>query len=73
MSGDEPLARRTDSSECRECRAGLAHCHGTLIHHALRRSECTEGDCTTPDVVHAYGIDCEAVGCSCGAAVALAM
>ncbi len=53
------------TSGCRECRAGLDHCHGTVIVHTLRWSECTEQDCVTPEVVHAFTIDCEAVGCSC--------
>jgi hypothetical protein len=57
------------SSECRECLAGLEHCHGTVIHHARDRAECTEADCVTPDVVHAFTVDCEAIGCSCAAAV----
>lgn len=52
-------------SDCRGCRAGLNHCHGTVIHHALHFSECTEGDCVMPEVVHAFVIDCEAVGCTC--------
>ena len=55
------------SSECRECLAGLEHCHGTVIHHAWYRTECSEDDCVTPEVVHAFSIDCEALGCTCGA------
>jgi hypothetical protein len=51
---------------CRECRAGLDHCHGTVVRHALRLAECTEDGCVTPEVVHAFTIDCEAVGCACG-------
>jgi hypothetical protein len=50
---------------CPECRAGVEHCHGTVIHHPLRGSECTEDDCVTPDVMHALRIDCESTGCSC--------
>jgi hypothetical protein len=56
------------SSECRDCLAELEHCHGTVIHHAGYRSECTEG-CVTPEVVHALRIDCDAIGCSCAVAV----
>ncbi len=52
-------------SDCRGCRAGLEHCHGTVIQHALRWSECTEQDCVTPEVMHAFTIDCEAMGCAC--------
>jgi hypothetical protein len=51
-------------SVCRECREDLEHCHGTVIHHALFARECTE-DCATPEVVHAFRIDCEAIGCPC--------
>ena len=53
------------SSECRECLAGLGHCHGTVIHHAAGRTECTEPGCETPEVVHAFTIDCDAIGCAC--------
>jgi hypothetical protein len=52
-------------SDCRGCRDGLDHCHGTVIHHALARWECTEDDCVTPEVVHTFVIDCEAIGCGC--------
>ena len=52
-------------SDCRGCRDGLDHCHGTVIHHALARSECTEDDCVTPEVVHTFVIDCEAISCGC--------
>jgi hypothetical protein len=52
---------------CRECLAGLAHCHGTMIRHSLHCSECTEDDCTCPElIVHALVVDCDAVGCNCG-------
>jgi hypothetical protein len=53
------------SDECRDCLAGLEHCHGTVIHHAWRRPECTEPDCTTPEGLHTFRIDCDAVGCAC--------
>jgi hypothetical protein len=55
------------SSECHECLAGLEHCHGTVIQHAWYRSECTEDACITPEVVHAFSVDCDALGCTCGA------
>jgi hypothetical protein len=62
------------SFDCRECRAGLEHCHGTIIYHPRRRSECTEDGCQSPvGVPHAFRIDCEAVGCRCGEAAALAV
>jgi hypothetical protein len=57
------------SSECRACATGLQHCHGTVIHHAQHRSECTHDDCETPEVAHGFAVDCAAVGCSCGQAV----
>jgi hypothetical protein len=57
------------SSECRECLAGLAHCHGTVIHHAYDRVECTEEGCETPEVVHAFSVDCGAIGCTCSVQV----
>ena len=51
---------------CRECRAGLEHCHGTLIRHWLHRSECTDEDCVGPELLpHTFVVDCEAVGCDC--------
>ncbi|WP_414686751.1 hypothetical protein [Mycobacterium sp.] len=57
---------RRISRGCRDCRAGLDHCHGTIIRHWLRRSECTEEGCTSPEVMpHAFVVDCEAVGCDC--------
>ncbi|KUI41020.1 hypothetical protein AU197_00135 [Mycobacterium sp. IS-1590] len=56
-------------TECRECVAGLEHCHGTVIHHAAYRAECTEPDCVTPEVAHAFVIDCEAIGCACAVVV----
>ncbi len=61
------------SSDCRLCRQRLEHCHGTVIHHTRHRSECTEDGCVTPEAVHAYVIDCDAVGCTCGQVVALAV
>jgi hypothetical protein len=57
------------SNQCRDCRAGLEHCHGTVIRHVSYRPECTEDDCVTPEVVHACSIDCDAIGCSCAVAV----
>lgn len=53
--------------ECRECVAGRAHCHGTLIHHWGHQPQCTEPDCGRPEVLlHSLIIDCDAVGCRCG-------
>ena len=61
------------SNQCRDCSAGLEHCHGTVIHHAHYRTECTEHGCVTPEVVHAFSIDCDAIGCACGSAAAVAI
>jgi hypothetical protein len=52
-------------SDCRGCRGGLDHCHGTVILHALQWSECTEPDCVMPEVTHAFVVDCDAIGCDC--------
>jgi hypothetical protein len=51
---------------CRDCESDQEHCHGTVIVHALRRSECTEDGCTSPELfTHVFVIDCDAVGCDC--------
>lgn len=57
------------SIQCRECRAGLEHCHGTVIHHARYRIECTEDGCETPEVLHVFSVDCNAIGCLCDSQV----
>jgi hypothetical protein len=50
------------SLQCRYCRDGWEHCHGTVIVHAQRRAECTEDDCGGPDfIAHVLRIDCDAV------------
>jgi hypothetical protein len=62
------------NTSCRDCRAGLDHCHGTIIRHSLRWSECTEEGCTSPELtLHTFVIDCDAVGCGCGVSTALAV
>ena len=64
------------SADCRDCREGLDHCHGTIIRHTpfWGRPECTEADCASPELVpHAFIIDCDAVGCRCFESVALAV
>ena len=54
------------NSRCRDCLAGLEHCHGALIRHRLHRSECTEENCVGPELtVHGFVLDCDAVGCDC--------
>lgn len=52
------------SHDCRECGAGLAHCHGTVILHIGQRAECTD-DCGAPEIEHTFVIDCAAIGCFC--------
>lgn len=62
------------TNQCRECRDGLEHCHGTVIVHARFGAECTESDCDRPELAHTYRIDCDAIGCACavtGAATAV--
>lgn len=62
------------AENCRDCRAGLEHCHGTLIHHALHAAECTEDSCTRAESIpHVFVIDCEAVGCRCARLDAIAV
>jgi len=61
------------SKQCRDCVAEVEHCHGTVIHHAWYGIECTEPDCVTPEVVHAFSIDCEAIGCTCDVTIAKAI
>ena len=54
------------ADRCRWCRAELEHCHGTLIHHLLHATECTEDDCSDTGVaLHAFAVECTAVGCRC--------
>jgi len=60
--------------QCRYCRDGLEHCHGTVIIHAQRGAECTADGCDAPELIeHTLRIDCDAVGCACGRSVALAV
>jgi hypothetical protein len=53
--------------------AGVEHCHGTVIRHAWHLVECTEDGCETPEVVHAFSIDCDAIGCTCDVTIAAAI
>ena len=73
--GDRWYKRRMSTNvECRDCRAGLEHCHGTLIRHWLHRAECTEEGCTSPELMaHAFVVDCDAVGCRCADVDAVAV
>ena len=53
--------------DCRDCRAGRAHCHGTLICHTTQHWQCTDPDCTHPELLlHSLVLDCDALGCPCG-------
>ena len=62
------------SLQCRYCRDGLEHCHGTVIIHLLHRTECTQDECDGPELIpHTFRVDCEAVGCRCAEPAALAM
>ncbi|MCV7258905.1 hypothetical protein [Mycobacterium shimoidei] len=64
----------TGDAGCRDCRAGLEHCHGTLIRHWARRAECTEDGCTSPELMaHAFVVDCDVAGCQCAEPIALAV
>ena len=52
----------------------MEHCHGTVIRHPLRRSECTEEGCTSPELLaHVFVIDCDAIGCGCAEPATLAV
>ncbi|MGK2881830.1 MAG: hypothetical protein ACSLE6_13905 [Mycobacterium sp.] len=52
--------------ECGQCREDIAHCHGTVIHHARLRAECTEDHCISPEsVLHGFAVHCEVIGCVC--------
>jgi hypothetical protein len=62
------------SLQCRYCRDGWEHCHGTVILHVRRRAECSEDGCDGPEIVaHTLRIDCDAVDCACGQTAALAV
>ncbi len=61
------------SIQCRDCLAGLEHCHGTVVHHVRYRAECTDDGCTTPEIAHTFSIDCESIGCPCCRDIALAI
>ncbi|MDC8975290.1 hypothetical protein OSH39_06110 [Mycobacterium ulcerans] len=66
------------STGCRDCRAGLEHCHGTLIRHVegplSGRSECTESDCDDAELIpHTFVVDCAAIGCTCGESAAVTL
>ncbi|MFC8532225.1 hypothetical protein [Nocardia sp. NPDC057227] len=56
------------ANACPACAAGTDHCHGTLIGHAGRIAECTEGGCVELEVVrHLFVVECTdlAGGCTC--------
>ncbi|MFE9583306.1 hypothetical protein ACFYO1_43525 [Nocardia sp. NPDC006044] len=54
--------------DCSSCESAADHCHGTLIVHSTRLTECTENDCVDLDYVrHTFVVDCAdlAGGCAC--------
>lgn len=52
--------------ECQDCRAGLDHCHGTLIVHQASILECTDQHCSGLDMVrHEWVVDCRLVDGDC--------
>ena len=63
-----PEVRATPHTlSCRDCAAGRAHCHGTLICHPGLFRECTEPECGHPEaLLHSLTVDCDALGCECG-------
>jgi hypothetical protein len=53
-------------SRCPDCGLDLDHCHGTLVIHGDRTTECTNPACELPDLLrHAFVIDCLAVSGGC--------
>lgn len=49
-------------TNCRDCAAGLDHCHGSLVVHVDGRFECAE--CTTPiPSTHELRVECTAPCC----------
>ena len=64
---DTRTAVRRGSANVSEPGAGRPHCHGTLIHHWGQQAQCTDSDCTHPEVLlHSLSVDCDAIGCDCG-------
>ncbi|HLR98173.1 hypothetical protein H7J77_01800 [Mycolicibacillus parakoreensis] len=55
---------------CRACAAGLDHCHGTVIDHLLRPTECTAEGCVDHDGArHPLLLECAQLACGCAAGV----
>ncbi|MFX0580214.1 hypothetical protein [Nocardia nepalensis] len=53
---------------CLSCESAIDHCHGTLIVHLGRPTECTDADCIDFDHArHDFVVDCAdlAGGCAC--------
>jgi hypothetical protein len=49
---------------CFDCGDRVEHCHGTLIRHTRDVAECTDVECTVPEVAcHALAIDCVELAC----------
>ncbi|MFI6212637.1 hypothetical protein ACIBCD_11625 [Nocardia brasiliensis] len=54
--------------DCSCCESAIDHCHGTLVVHSTRRTECTEEGCVDLDYArHTFVVDCGDVagGCPC--------
>nr|WP_084655226.1 hypothetical protein [Nocardia altamirensis] len=55
--------------DCASCESAVDHCHGTLVVHAGRLTECTDGDCVDVDYVrHTFVVECGDVAGGCGCA-----
>jgi hypothetical protein len=51
---------------CDDCRAGLAHCHGTLVVHADGTLECDGVEvCGAEEALHEWWVPCTELVCGC--------
>jgi hypothetical protein len=57
---------------CFDCGDRVEHCHGTLVRHTRDVAECTEQECTVPELAcHTLVLDCVELNCQwCGPAIA---
>ena len=55
----------THAAGCADCRAGLAHCHGTLLVHEEGGADCTDPACDASAARHTLSTSCAEVGCPC--------
>ncbi|WP_459714724.1 hypothetical protein [Actinophytocola sp. KF-1] len=50
---------------CFDCGDRVEHCHGTLVRHTRDVAECTEPDCTVPELAcHTLVVDCVELSCA---------